>query len=470
MSLINNRNKRSLWVFVVLVLMASGQVLAAPKIDKSDLNGDGIVDHQDVDILASNLAESDWQAIDACNFYQSSILNPKYFRRVVRDDVDYYGELLDYMAAAEGCATVQAVKADKSDLNGDGLVDLADLALFSTNYLNRNWESVDWCLFHGAVLAGADFEGQSTAYYAKHFKVLLAFINEHFNCGGEPPPPGNFILENNPQFLGRIADGTAITGNYYVSDPRVGSVFIYNELMALAGELKGLNKPLGVAVDLQGRILVGNNGRNNIEVYDSATGDLVAAFGQGILEMPTAITIDDGGYIYVTDSRRNRVFVFDTTFNLVRAIGKSGVGDDTLGFPMDAAIIGGEVFVADQKNFRVQVYNIAGEWQRSITFEGTPGQNCSWFTGVCEISGMPPFTRVQALATDSLGRLHVLDNYAAAAVILDPADGALIGSYGGYGGTSGLLRVPMDVSVSAANMAIVTAGDGGRIEIFTVPQ
>ena len=30
-------------------------------------------------------------------------------------------------------------------------------------------------------MAGADFEGNSTAYYAKHFKVLLAFINEHFN-------------------------------------------------------------------------------------------------------------------------------------------------------------------------------------------------------------------------------------------------------------------------------------------------
>ena len=29
--------------------------------------------------------------------------------------------------------------------------------------------------------------------------------------------------------------------------------------------------------------------------------------------------------------------------------------------------------------------NDAGEWQRSITFGGTDGQNCNWFTGVCEI-------------------------------------------------------------------------------------
>jgi hypothetical protein len=64
----------------------------------------------------------------------------------------------------------------------------------------------------------------------------------------------------------------------------------------------------------------------------------------------------------------------------------------------------------------------------------------------------------------------VLDNYGAAAVILDPADGSFINAYGGYGSASGQLQVPMDVSVSATDMAIVTAGDGGRIEFFTVPQ
>ncbi len=137
---------------------------------------------------------------------------------------------------------------------------------------------------------------------------------------------------------------------------------------------------------------------------------------------------------------------------------------------MDTEIILGEVFVADQKNARVQVYDLAGEWQRSITFEGTDGQNCNWWTGVCEVPGMPPFTKVQALASDSLGRLHVLDNFAAAAHVFNPSDEAYVNSYGGYGTTDGLLRVPMDVSVSATDMAIVTAGDGDRFEIYTVPQ
>jgi DNA-binding beta-propeller fold protein YncE len=437
-------------------------------IDKSDLNGDGVVNDLDLQIFAGLYFEEPYETIDWCAFYESSMLNEKYFRRIVSDQIDHYTALLGYIADSKGCEVVQT-SSDMSDLNSDGVVDLEDLALFSINYLERSWETVDWCVFHGATMAGADFEGKSTKYYQQHFTALLHIINAEFACGGVEPPPNNFALENSPQFLARIADATGITGNYYVSDPRVGSVFIYNELMALTGELKGLRKPLGIAVDALGRILVGNNGRDNIEVYDSGTGELVAVFGEGIVEMPTAITIDDGGFIYVTDSKKNRVFVFDAGFNLVRTIGKSGIGDDTLGFPMDTEIIQGELFVADQKNFRVQVYDLSGEWQRSITFDGTPGQNCNW-RGVCEIPGMLEFSKVQALAKDSLGRLHVLDNFAASVIIFNPVDGEHINAYGDYGSTTGLLRVPMDVSVSTTDMAIVTAGDGGRIEFFTVPQ
>ena len=227
----------------------------------------------------------------------------------------------------------------------------------------------------------------------------------------------------------------------------VGSVFVYDEFLTLKAEVKGLGKPLGVAIDLQGNLLVGNNGRNNVEVYDTSTGVMLTFFGQDVVSMPTAITLDSAGNIYVTDSQQHRVFIFDSTYNGAM-----------------------EVFVADQGNNRVQVFDLDGNWLRSLTFGGVEGQNCSWFTGVCEIPGMPPFTKVQALASDSFGRLHVLDNFAAAVHIFDPADGTYVESRGGYGSTAGLLRVPMDVVVSTSDMAIVTAGDGDRIEIYSVPQ
>ena len=450
---------------IALLLMSFMPLAQGAHIDKSDLNGDGAVDTRDIQLFSSRYLGQDWTTVDWCAFYESSINNPKYFRQIVSDKVQRFQLLLNLIAETFEC-TVIVPTGDKSDPDGDGDVDLDDLVIFSTNYLERHWESVDWCVFHGSTLAGVKFEGRSTRYFLQHFTLLLTFINTNFECGGAEPPPNALALENVPKFLTRIE--VAANGDLYATDPRIGSLFIFDEFLVLQGEIKGLNKPLGVAVDMQGRILVGNNGRDNIEVYDPANGELLAIFGEGLVKMPTAITLDSAGSIYVTDSRGDRVQVFDSAYNPVRTIGKGGNGDDTLTFPMDVEIIGQEIFVADQGGDRVQVFDMNGNWLRSITFEGTDGQNCNWFTGVCEIPGMSPFTKVQALSRDSLGRLHVLDNFAASVMIFNPADGAFLGSYGAYGDSAGLLRVPMDVKVLATDMAVVTSGDSDRIEIFAI--
>ena len=79
------------------------------------------------------------------------------------------------------------------------------------------------------------------------------------------------------------------------------------------------------------------------------------------------------------------------------------------------------------------------------------------------------FNRLQGLAVDALGRLHSLDAFEAAVVILDPVSGAFIESYGSWGDGPGLLRVPMDVLVTDWDQGIVTDGDNNEIEFFDVP-
>jgi hypothetical protein len=465
--------RQGLLPIFLLVVLAWLPIADAAPFDRSDLNGDGSVDVFDLEIFSTMYLEEDYQTVDWCNFYESSVLNEKYFRSVTSDKTANHKQLLDFIAVSYDCQTTASTTAStngKSDLNGDSFVDLDDLILFSEAYLERNWETVDWCLFFDSTLAGDDFEGRSTKYYLRHFGELLSFINDYFYCGGPEPPATDILLENVPKNLVRIADDALFTGDYYITDPTVGSLFIYDADLVLKAEIKALNKPLGVAIDSQGRILVGNNGRNNIEVYDPATGELLAVFGEGLIKMPTAITVDDLGNIYVTDSLSNNVRVFDPTYALVRTIGQRGDGEGGLDFPVDAEIIGlQEIFVADQGNDRIQVYDLEGNWLRSITFAGVDGQNCNWFTGVCEIPGMPPFTRLQALDTDSLGQLHVLDNFAAAVVIFDPADGTFLNAYGQYGTDAGSLRVPMDVLVSAMGTALVTAGDSDRVEVLAIP-
>lgn len=460
----------------LLVFLAWMPLAGAGVIDRSDLNNDGTVDTLDLEIFSTEFLGQDWETVDWCNFYESSISNPKYFRKITSDRVAQYKGLFDFIATGYDCQVAdQAV--DKSDLNNDSVIDLADLIIFSTNYLERNWESVDWCVFHGSTLAGADYEGIRTKYFLKRFAMLLSFINVQYNCGGVEPPPNALQLENAPKYLARVADYAQLTGDFYITDPVVGSLFIYDANLVLKAEIKGLSQPLGVAIDSQGHILIGNNGRDNVEVYDLANGDLLAVFGEGRVKMPTAITLDDLGNIYVTDSRSHNVQVFDPAYKPVRTIGNASTGEGGLSFPVDAEIIPavgtgtanqGEIFVADQGNYRVQVYDLVGNWLRSITFAGIGGQNCNWWTGICEIPGVPPFTRLQALSKDSLGRLHVLDNFGASVAIFDPADGTFVGAYGGFGTDAGLLRVPIDVLISTTDMAIVTAGDGDRIEVFAI--
>lgn len=449
-------------VFFLVALAWTPQGEAHPG-DRSDLNNDNAVDTLDLEIFSYQYLDQDWQTVEWCRFYKASVSNERYFRRHTSAQTKRFDRLLNFIKDSYNCqATIQPV--DKSDLNNDMVVDQADLGIFSTNYLETYWETIDWCLFYDSTIAGTDFEGRRTKYYLKHFGQLLVFMNEYFYCGGSEPPPSNALqLENVPKFLARIADAPYFSSDYYITDPNVGSLFIYDADLVLKAEIKGLDKPLGVAIDAQGYILIGNDGRDNIEVYDPANGDLLVVFGEGLVKMPTAITIDDFGNIYVTDSRSNSVKVFDPAYNPVKVIGKDS-SRGALDFPIDTEISSNlEIFVADQSNKRIQVYDFDGNWLRSITFTGA---GCSWMTGLCT---SPPFTRLQALDTDSFGRLHVLDNFAASVMMFNPADGTFLGSYGGYGNEAGLLRLPMDVLISETNMAIVTSGDGDRIEVYAVP-
>jgi hypothetical protein len=147
----------------------------------------------------------------------------------------------------------------------------------------------DWCGFHDATVAGMTYtvslkkadsiKDKPPAYYNKHYGLLLGFINEHFSCS-IPPLPAALELEHYPQLLQRMTMSKDGSGDVYITDPRVGSIFFYDEELLPRAELKGLNRPLGVAIDANGYMLVGNDGRDNVEVYDLTTAEMVTEFGQ----------------------------------------------------------------------------------------------------------------------------------------------------------------------------------------------
>jgi hypothetical protein len=360
-------------------------------------------------------------------------------------------------------ASVQGASASKqneADFNKDKVVDEKDLLLFSTRHLDQDWTSVDWCAFYANAMQGEPIFGKSSKPYLKHYSSLLDFIYGYFDCGVDPEPePSPLELENKPTFLARIASSGDLSGQYYVSDPKLGSVFIYDSAWTLNAELKNLDKPLGIAVDTQGYILVGSDGGDNIEVFDPEDGNLVTSFGVGLLQMPNAISIGPSGYIYVTDSKADNIQVFDASYNPVHAIGASGSLTGEFRFPVDTQIIGTEIFVADQVNMRIQIFDLDGNYLRSINKGPCNGNMCE----------PPVFQRLQALAVDKDGHLHALDVLEARVTVFDALSGVILDSYGGYGETEGLLMLPIDIfTMESGETAITDSGDN-TVKLFSFP-
>jgi hypothetical protein len=73
---------------------------------------------------------------------------------------------------------------------------------------------------------------------------------------------------------------------------------------------------------------------------------------------------------------------------------------------------------------------------------------------------------LQAFDTDSLGRLHALDNFEAVVSILDPATGDYLGEYGEYGVGPGFLWVPYGLAISDTGESIVSSGINDRLEVY----
>ena len=354
-----------------------------------------------------------------------------------------------------------AAYALHSDLNHDGQVDLEDVKLFSRIKLKADRQNADLCQL-----------AQNGYKQKQHLGQLYAYILNNL-CGPPENPPENplAVLHGNDLPV-RLAFGP--WGDVYVTDSKWGSVFIYDQTLTLTGELKGLVRPLGVAVDSQGNVYVGDDGTDSVEVF-SPEGTKMATWGAGRISTPTDMALDREDRLYVVDSLTNLVWVFNPDGTRTGLMG-SGL----LNFPVAITIAyrldaqggeRGEVFVADQRNYDVKVFDLAGNFLRSF------GGQFSWTNtgmggGTAEPQWDPQgrFVTLQSLAVDWDDRVHVLDAYLHCIQILNPDTGLFLGSYGTQGAGPGQLNLPLDMAISPYGEVVVTNANNGRVDIvYTLP-
>jgi len=230
--------------------------------------------------------------------------------------------------------------------------------------------------------------------------------------------------------------------------PDAGDAALRRALTGEARSGEGLAKPYAVAVS-RGRIFVSDSVERYVKVFDVPAGryfKIGDTDGDGQLTKPLGLDVDDAGTLYVADATLKSIVVFDRDGKFLRKIagpkdfarlssvtvdpagkrlyvvdiggvgtdqhrvrvydaqsgqhlqdiGKRGAGPGEFNLPRDVAIgKGGQIYVVDGGNFRVQVFDANGKYLQSF---GSVGKQ------------LGNFARPKEAATDRDGNVYVVDS------------------------------------------------------------
>ncbi|MEI7899942.1 MAG: hypothetical protein WCK89_06790 [bacterium] len=263
-------------------------------------------------------------------------------------------------------------------------------------------------------------------------------------------------------FLSPTRLALATNGNLYVTDSRAGKLFMLNTTGAVVTVTNNLNKPLAVAVGNQGLVYVSEEGAGRVRVFNSTLTSSPSSLGVGSNEFNLAnhIAVDttkSNGWIYVSDSRANEIRCY-TNSALVKKFGTKGSGTNQFDFPAGLYFsTNQELFVVDQNNDRVQVFNSTGAYKRVFSLR-VPAKDLV----VTNIYGRP-----QGITGDNEGRIYVTDAYQGEVKVFDAVNTNYLATISSMGEWLGQLRTPGSVALGTDKRLFVASLSNNRIEIFS---
>jgi uncharacterized protein (TIGR03663 family) len=178
----------------------------------------------------------------------------------------------------------------------------------------------------------------------------------------------------------------------------------------------------------------------------------VRAFGQpgsgpGSFAEPRGLATDTAGNLYVADTKNHRIQVFDPSGKLLRSFGTKGPGDGQLNEPCGVAVDStGEVWVADTWNGRIARFGPDGSWRGAL------------------IDPQKPFFGPRAVVI-SKGQIFVADTGNKRIARFEP-DGRRISDWGTNGIGAGQFVEPVGLAADAAGNIWVADTGNHRIQIF----
>lgn len=175
--------------------------------------------------------------------------------------------------------------------------------------------------------------------------------------------------------------------------------------------------------------------------------------GAGQFDLPWGIAVNqNNGEVFVVDQNNHRVQVFDADGNFLRQFGSQGAGGGQFDLPYGIAVDAiGDVYVTEIGNSRVQKLNPAGVPLWTI---GSIG------------SGNGQFNTPSGILVHSSGDIYVSDGLNHRVQRFSAA-GAFLGKWGSFGSPAGQFRIPMGIAEDADGNLFVCDQGNHRVQKFT---
>jgi YD repeat-containing protein len=234
-------------------------------------------------------------------------------------------------------------------------------------------------------------------------------------------------------------------------------------------------EPIGIAINhTSGDVYIGDQNNNRVVELNSS-GKLVKMFGKagegvGQFKEPTGVAVDAAGHLWVADEGNNRVEEFSETGEFEAAIGWGvtngeaafqictsscraglrGSGAGEFSGPSYVSVAGGEVFVSDNNNGRVEVFSEST--RKYIASIGTSG------------SGKGQLSFPGGTSEDSSGNIYVADTGNNRVEEFNIESGAFVKTFGVAGSGPGQLSEPTAISIVASGDMYVADAGNNRVQ------
>ena len=265
---------------------------------------------------------------------------------------------------------------------------------------------------------------------------------------------GTYLISLTTQQLGQYQLSLTIKGQSIQSSPFNVSVVASRDYTTLKNPVQtitGINRPYFIAFSNNGDMFVTSHGDHCIYVYDSSGRQktTIGSYGTGPLQFNYPIDIAiNGDIMYVAERAGNRIHKLTLGGEFLGAFGSKGSGKGQFSSPY-AICIGpdGRIYVVDCGNDRVQVFHQDETFSHNID---------------STVSGNKEFRYPVGLFYDRFGHLHVTcycSNIPVVAVFTP--EGQYIRQYG-----QSHLNNPYGIAIDSAGNSLVINRSGKSLSIF----